>query len=596
LQSRRDKLPLPNPNIRWSELFVNELARAGLREVCIAPGSRSSPLALAFYRNSQIKEYVHLDERSAGYFALGLALASDKPVALLCTSGTAGANFFPAIIEAHMSQVPLLVLTADRPHELRYSGANQTIDQIKMYGDHVLWSVDVALPEQDPPAAALRNLESLAARSLAVASGLRKGPVHLNFPFRTPLEPANREAWLVAAETEGRGREAPNLPRTQIEHGRLIPSDGQIQELTELIERIPQGLIICGPRCPGGAFPEAVTGLAARSQYPILADALSGVRFGAHISCALVCGGYETYLRTERSEPAPEVILYFGASPTSKRLNSYLGRQESAYHIHVRENGVWADENHLTTHFLQLDARALCEGLSDSLSAREETNWLQSWQTLETTYWAALASELAELEFDGAYVYEIVEHLPQEGFLFLGNSLPVRHVDQFARPQLKALRAFANRGASGIDGNISSGLGVSLHTPRSTTIIVGDITFLHDSNGLFALRHLKDAGNVTIFVFNNDGGGIFQRLPIAQFEPPFSHMFRVPHGLDLSSIARTYELDYAKVESRRALMDVLKSPASGARARLVEIVTDAQSDHQIRGYLESRLGESGSFA
>lgn len=232
-------------NTLWAETFVDELARGGLQAVVIAPGSRSTPLTLAFAAHPAIRHYLHLDERSAAFFALGLALATTRPVALLCTSGTAGANYFPAIIEARMSQVPLLVLTSDRPPELRHSGANQTIDQVKLYGDQVLWGVDVALPEADAPAVALRNLRTLAARALATAAGLPPGPVHLNFPFRKPLEPAlpHTPAFAPAGP-----------PHTRTLRGQLLPTPNQIAELAALINQHERGLIVCGPRCEGG-FP-----------------------------------------------------------------------------------------------------------------------------------------------------------------------------------------------------------------------------------------------------------------------------------------------------------------------------------------------------
>ena len=255
-----------NPNTIWANIFVDELARGGLRDVCIAPGSRSTPLALAFFRNPRLRVHVHLDERSAGFFALGIALAEERPAALLCTSGTAGANLFPAIIEANMSQVPLLIMTADRPHELRHSGANQTIDQVKMFGDHVLWAVDVALPEENAPQVALRNLRTLAARSLAAATGFRKGPVHLNFPFRKPLEPFSAEAQVNHDWSERERLGGRRAPFTTVEHGVIQPLPAQLESLAQNITRMDAGLIICGPQCPKGEFPQAVVDLAAATR------------------------------------------------------------------------------------------------------------------------------------------------------------------------------------------------------------------------------------------------------------------------------------------------------------------------------------------
>jgi 2-succinyl-5-enolpyruvyl-6-hydroxy-3-cyclohexene-1-carboxylate synthase len=576
-----------NPNMIWAEILVDELARCGLQDVCIAPGSRSTPLTLAFYAHPDIRIHTHLDERSAGFFALGLALAGNHPVALLCTSGTAGANFFPAVIEANMSQVPLLILTADRPPELRHSGANQTIDQIKMYGDHVLWAVDAALPEQDPPEIALRNLRTLAARAMATADGFRKGPVHLNFPFRKPLEPTSVENW---PNPESSKANKAKRPYTRMEQGEIRPTGEQVAFLSELIRSSQRGLIICGPRCPGGDFPQVVSNLARQCGYPLLADPLSGLRYGPHVPQSPIVAGYETFLDDALPLPPPEFVLYFGAAPTAKRLNQYLARYDSAdhentAHVHVRKNGVWADENHITSHFLQVDPRALGLALSENISSPRESSWLDTWRQLEAVSWVELTAAMEQLDFDGAYVFDLLNLLPDSTALLVGNSLPVRHVVQFGKPLEKSIQVYANRGASGIDGNISTGLGITANGRYPSTILTGDITFYHDNNGLLGLRNLP-TNEVTFVVLNNGGGGIFQRLPVARFDPPFRELFQASHGLDLSSFARTYNLDYFLVKERQALPDSFLGDPGQKKARLIEIKTDPVEDNQAREYLE----------
>lgn len=573
-----------NPNIEWAMLFIDELARGGLTAVCIAPGSRSTPLALAFYASNEIRVYHHLDERSAAFFALGVALGEEKPVALVCTSGTAAANFHPAIIEAQMSQVPLLILTADRPPELRHSGANQTIDQVKMFGDHVLWSVDVALPQPEAPALALRNLRTLAARALARSNGLVKGPVHLNFPFRKPLEPVDAEGWLTAIGTKSGQR-----PYTQIERGILQPTAEQVAYLQEVIAGHPRGLIICGPRCPAGDFPAAVTQLSAASGYPIFADPLSGVRFTPQVSTTDVLGGYETFLQgTQTSWPEPDVILRFGSVPTSKWLNNYLNHINPSYHIHIQESGNWADQNHMTSHFFQFNSIRLCHQLIPAISRPADRRWRQHWLKTETVCWSAASESLKDFMFDGSVAAALLDQLPPDATLFVGNSLSIRHVDQFGRPQRKPLRLFANRGASGIDGNLSTGLGIAATSNRPTVLLVGDITFYHDSNGLLAVRQLG-LDKVIIVLVNNNGGGIFRRLPVAQIEPPFEEFFLTPHGLDFAPLAAIHGLNYhlaLDLPSFRSMFDAALSENS---ASIIEVRTDGQEDDRIRRQIVTQV-------
>ncbi len=593
-----------NPNAEWSSIFVDQLAKSGLTAVAIAPGSRSTPLTFAFHAHPDIKIYRHLDERSASFFALGMALATDKPVALVCTSGTAVANFFPAIIEAKMSQVPLLILTADRPHELRHSGANQTIDQVKIYGDQVLWSVDAALPHDDAPEVAMRNLITLAARAYATANGLVKGPVHINFPFRKPLEPEMINDQRLKIDDS---RLIINLQSSifnfQIQHGRILPTEAQLDELTAVLTQHSRGLIICGPRCPEGDFPQAVQELAQQTGYPILADSLSGLRFNrkdaknaekksvqSAKSVDLVIGGYETFLQNTPDWNEPEVIIRFGAVPISKWLNNYLDRIRPAHRIHIRANGVWADDSHRTTWFLQADEAETCRQLTARLQPRPLSDWADQLLTIEAKTWQKIATAMQDIYFDGAIVVDVVKNLPDDSVLVIGNSLPVRHLDQWARPYPKNIRVFGNRGASGIDGNISTSLGVAAAAGQPVTLIVGDITFYHDMNGLLAASsewqvvstsHQQPAtSNLTIVILNNNGGGIFRRLPVSQIEPPFTDLFLTPHGLEFEHVARLYGLDYTRVDNRQAFREVFTQ--SKPTPHIIEVVTNGRSDQEKR--------------
>ncbi len=591
-----------NPNIIWAQIFVDGLAQAGLTAVVIAPGSRSTPLTLAFDAHPAIDVFVHLDERGAGFYALGMALALDRPVALLCTSGTAVANFLPALVEARMSQVPLLALTADRPHELRHSGANQTIDQVKIYGDQVLWSVDAPVPQSDAPAVMLRHLHTLAVRALATANGLPKGPVQVNFPFRAPLEPKS-EVRSPKSDYGIRNTDYA-LPITR---GILTLPDHHLDFLAEIMRENPRGLIVCGPRCPGGEFPAAVAAVARQVGYPILADPISGVRFGAWVAETAVLSAYETYLQTAVSWPEPQLILRFGAVPTSKWLNAHLDKITPAYRLHIRENGVWADDSHRTTHFIQANETAVCQQLLIRLPKRENGEWLTAVTTTENRAWELLEAHLYEPYFEGAVVADVVDLLPPEATLFMGNSSPIRYLDQYGRAQNKPLFAYASRGASGIDGNISTALGIQAMRQQPLVAVLGDITFYHDLNGLLqvakpALRPPKGGksqvesvnrqpatGNLplTIVLLHNDGGGIFNRLPIANIDPPFTKLFLTPHGLDFEPAVRMFGLEFVRADGRDHFRQLLSASLQDTTPRVIELRSHSQTDDQRRRQLNN---------
>jgi 2-succinyl-5-enolpyruvyl-6-hydroxy-3-cyclohexene-1-carboxylate synthase len=577
----------PNPSTLWAAIFVDELARAGLRLACIAPGSRSTPLTVAFAHHPDITVYSLLDERGAAYFALGAALTVGQPAALVCTSGTATANFFPAIVEANTAHVPLLVLTTDRPPELRHSGANQTIDQLKMFGDHVRWFVDVALPEANPSAVALRSLRALAGRAIAATTAFPPGPVHLNFPFRKPLEPTPN------AKIPDRANAG---PFARISRGQLQPSAAQIDELSRAVQSSRRGVIVCGPRCSGGDFPAAVTALARATGLPLLPDALSGVRFGSHVSQAddLILGGYETFLQrgVVSGWEAPDLILHFGAVPISKWLNEWLGGS-GAQHIQISATGVWQDDSHTTTVFIWADPATICREVAARCKQQPSAQnraWLAQLRAADAQTWQTIDRVQANTFFEGILLSDVVELMPQPGALFVASSLPVRHLDQFVRPAPADVRVFANRGASGIDGTIAGALGVAAAGDRPVTLVIGDLAFYHDLNSLLALRRCNI--NLTIVLINNNGGGIFHRLPIAAIEPPFTELFATPHGLNFAPAAELFGLDYTAVEQRTDFRRAFAAAVSVGPPHLIEVFTNATEFETTRRDIASRVVQS----
>ena len=582
-----------NRNTFYATTLVDEFGRAGVEHVCLAPGSRNTPLVLAFVEQGGFKLHSHLDERSAAFFALGIAKATGKPAILVCSSGTAGANFYPAVIEAHQSRIPMIVLTADRPHELRHSGANQTIDQIKLYGDYAKWFVDAALPEADPSSVAVRNLRTMANRAVATSMMKPAGVVHINIPFRKPLEPTPVESDRTELHDD-------EQPREQGAYTRFVTPavDEQpqySQELEALIAECKTGIIICGPNTTpphsdgDGLSPEmGVTKLAQATGFPVLADGVSGLRMFPD-NLEVEASAYDSFLPHIAAQlPPPEMVIRLGDVPTSKAFNDYLNSINPKYHIHVTGDGVWMDDSHRLTHVFNIDPHRL--RLSDRITPRPEAiAYKEKLQAINTATWKAIHDEIDNgTYFDGAAVFDLANLAMHDASLFVGNSMPVRLLDRYAQTGQKRLHCFANRGASGIDGNISTALGIGAGRPENTLIaLVGDVTFYHDMNGLLAIQ--RCGVPLVIVLLNNNGGGIFHRLPISQYDPAFTDYFVTPHGLDFSHAAKLYGLDHvvinaadsgARYEFRLSLTASMMVAQSRGRSTIIELQTDTATDLQ----------------
>jgi 2-succinyl-5-enolpyruvyl-6-hydroxy-3-cyclohexene-1-carboxylate synthase len=569
----------PNRNLLWARIFVDELVRGGLREVMIAPGSRSTPLVFAFAEREDVRVYSLLDERGAAFFALGLAQAADRPVALLCTSGTAAANFLPAVVEAHYGRIPLLVLTADRSPELRDSGANQTVDQVRLFGSHALWSVDVALPEAQPPAVLLRSLRTLAARALAKAEGMPKGAVHLNFPFRKPLEPSPEPDALDQAPAGP----ADGSPSVRVLPAPRAPAGPQIARVAAVLNEAARPAIVCGPRSPGGDFPAAVRALAEAAGAALFADALSGVRFGDD-----GLTGYGSYLLAANPPEAPDAVLHCGAPPTSQALMDYLAACNGP-HVLVTADDVWQDPEHQMTDWLQADPAALCRAAADLLNPRPRTAWLERHRSASAAARAALAEVRQDAWFDGGAVAALIERLPAGAQVFVASSLSVRNLDQFGR-SAHVLRVLGNRGASGIDGTVSSAFGLAASNPAAPTVLItGDLALYHDLNGLIAARRL--GLKLVVVCLNNNGGGIFHRLPVARYDPPFEALFVTPHGLTFEAAAAQFGLRYARVNAEEELLAQFGAALADEQSWLIEATTDAQADLAAQRRVTRRTSE-----
>jgi 2-succinyl-5-enolpyruvyl-6-hydroxy-3-cyclohexene-1-carboxylate synthase len=566
--------------------FVDELVRCGVYNVCICPGSRSTPLAMMFADNPKIKVWMHIDERSAAFFALGVAKSINEPVVLVCTSGTAAANFLPAIVEAHYSRIPLLVLTADRPPELREIGAPQTIDQNRLYGVHVKNYLDVALP--DATTEALRYIRSVADRSVAQSLQQPMGAIHLNFPFREPLVPLPSELRIDVT------RHSSQPYTVTIPASRRIGLP-EIKALAAEVVKAERGLIVCGSfRHP--EFGETITRVSEMLGYPILADPLSQVRTGHH-DLTHVIAGYDAFLRdiaiAERLQP--EIVLRFGGTPTSKPLTQYLQRYSETRQIVFDGGGDWKDPSLLMSQLVHADSLLVCEELIDQLGGfrrNRDADWLTQWTNIELTTQDTVANTIAGFDkvFEGRVFAELSQLLPENATLYVSSSMPVRDMDTFFVPVERAIRIFANRGANGIDGVVSSALGASVKASGPTVLVIGDLAFYHDMNGLLAAKLHKL--NMTVVLINNDGGGIFSFLPQAAYPEHFERLYGTPHGLDFSAAAALYDAKYSLVDNWAGFREALTGSFAAQGLQIVEVRTDRQWNVEMHRAIWKAVSET----
>ena len=577
-----------NSNYAFAGAFVDELHRCGLKHICFCPGSRSSPLAVSFAKHPSIKLWPHLDERSAAFFALGMACSLREPVAVLCSSGTAAANFSPAVAEAWLSGVPLLVLTADRPTELHGWGALQTIDQTRMYRSQIKWSLDMPTPEA-VSLDLMGSFRSVACRAYVTASSSYPGPVHVNFPFRDPLEPLEvPEDFPSTLDTRdqrflGRPDGKPFVSAPTLEQ-QLRPED--IEGIGRQLAGAERGIIVCGPQL-NPELAQPVAALASRLAYPILADALSQVRCGSH-DRGLVVDSYDAFIRDAQvaDSLAPDVVIRFGALPVSKPLTQYLERHRNARHILVNDSVAWADPFRLTSEIVRGDPALFCSQLASILDTpRHGREWATRWLETARKSRAAISRVAGRFEgmFEGRLFTQLAELLPNDAIMFAGNSMPVRDMDTFVPSSERTVRFMSNRGASGIDGVVSTALGVSAATEQRVVLVVGDISFYHDMNGLLAAK--AHSPNATIIVVNNNGGGVFSFLPQADYDDVFETCFGTPHGLTYERAAQLYGLEYSRPEGWEQFKDAVKGSLRGTCTDIIEVFT-AERDRNVVSHRE----------
>ena len=609
-------LDFRNVNTLWASLMVNTLAGLGLQHALLCPGSRSSPLAIALSRCPRIETIVVLDERSAAFFALGLAKQTHRPVAFVCTSGTAGANAYGAIIEARHTGVPLLILTADRPPELRDCHAGQTIDQLKLFGQFPRWQVELAIPEATIPLLAYLRQTMIHAweRSLYPTPGA----VHLNCPFRDPLAPQTDAvvmAWATRESMASFQRDSLELleqwsmvqpPRSSHDFSQTFPQTFSQVVPQAFLKFQPQerGIILVGlsqPQDPQ-TLVTTIAQIAKQLQWPVLTDALNPLRNYEEIDPYAIAT-YDLILRdpAHQEQLKPTIVLQVGELPTSKELREWLNTANPLrYVIHAQDEPSQDNfdplqgktihlRSDLETFQIHLEQFNLEQLHLEQLHLEQQDQapvihhshrqaYLQEWVTLDRRIRSQLDQifEQTEALREPKIAWFLSQFLPDQTPLWIANSTPVRDMEWFWLPhRFSHIQPLFNRGANGIDGTLSAALGMAQGSDRPGVLLTGDLSLLHDTNGF--LQRSQFRGHLTIVLINNQGGGIFELLPIAQFDPPFEQLFALPQAIDFAQLCQTYGVSYTNIQTWQQLQDLIQVlPATGIR--VLEIKTDRKQD------------------
>jgi 2-succinyl-5-enolpyruvyl-6-hydroxy-3-cyclohexene-1-carboxylate synthase len=532
--------------------FADELVRSGIRHACTSPGSRSTPLVLALVRDGRLRMHSHVDERAAAFFALGIAKATGVPAVITCTSGTAAANFLPAVVEAHEAGVPLLVLTADRPPELREVGAGQAVDQLKLYGSAVRWFFEVGTHD----ASAEPWMRTLACRAVHATLGAngRPGPVHLNFPLREPL--------VAPAELPpGQGGRPGGAPWLARRAAPAAPAD----DLADWIAAHPHGVVVAGrAERDQPALAEALARFATAAGWPLLADPLSWARRG---SAAIA--HYDALLRAQSF--AATAVLRAGDLPTSKPLRAWLAGLD-AEQLAFEPAGVWHDPDATLWTVLGADPAATLDALAGRVQPGDP-DWLQAWTTADAAAAGAIDEALGDALGEPRVARELCALLPHDATLFVASSMPVRDVETFMATRADPPRVLAHRGANGIDGTVSAALGAAAASDGPVALLIGDVALAHDLGGLLAATRL--GLELTIVLVDNEGGGIFEFLPVAGATDAFEEHVATPTGLDAERVADLFGLTYVEPTDAASFADAVRG-ASGAT--LIHVRTDRKAN------------------
>lgn len=565
-----------NRNYHWANTFFDQLAECGVKYACISPGSRSTPLTYSLSQNKKINSFVIIDERTSGFFALGVAKKTNTPVALVTTSGTATAELYPAIIEAYQNRVPLIICTADRPAYLRNTGTNQTINQDNLYKNHICFFYDTGLPSIKLEK--IKKLKEKAVKAFSVSMINNPGPVHINFPFEKPLEPQ-----LYTNKIGTKIIEASLPQKNQSLNPSSTTNNKKINEVWKLLKQKNNGLIIVGPGNFNDRFINLLEIISLKFGLPVFADASSGLRFHKRTLTNLICN-YDSILRYYSLAKyfSPGFIIHFGRTPTSLKLEEYLLKVNVKTMIVNPQGDLFNATRRASV--IKIKAEEFIQELlklTKGLKA-ENIKFLNFFKTLDNDIEKIKTSFFKKEKSinEPNVLIKTLAALPQNSNLMIGNSTPIRDLDFFASANTKNIKVFQNRGASGIDGITSTALGIAIKSKQPTFLIVGDLSFYHDLNSLLITKQFKIA--LTIILINNNGGGIFNFLPISKNKNVFKEYFTTPTNLSFSKLAEAFEIDYKEINSLEKLSNQISIFTERRKTAIIEIKTNSKKSLVLR--------------
>jgi len=575
-----------NLNTFWSNLLIEEFIRQGVDMFCISPGSRSTPLTAAVAHNSRTRKKIFIDERGASFFALGYARAKKKPAVLISTSGTAVANYFPAVVEASLDNVPMIILSADRPPELQAAGANQTIFQNRIFGNYPRWFFELPTPDtQIDPRMVLTTVDQ------AVYWSIRNpaGPVHINCRFREPLEPTSDvDEWIKYFNLTDWQKN--QLPFTTYTKPLFIPEPEEVEKVCELLEDSNDGIIFVG-KLNSVSEQQSVMELAQQLNWPLFPDIQSGLRMGNTLPNLIPY--FDQILLSEKiaSSLKPRTVLHIGGQPTSKRFLQWLASHPFKNYLVVKDHPFRHDPNHIATLRIESDIAYFARQVSERIGRRQPSDLLTLLKPYSDSVRSTISAYLQKIQgiSEMSVSRVISQQIPADHGLYLASSMPIREMDMYADEQGPSVQVVANRGASGIDGTIASALGFAEGLQQPVTLLIGDLAFIHDLNSLHLLSSASPY--LTIVLLNNFGGGIFSFLPIAQHQDIFEEFFGTPHEFTFRPLTKIFPLQYFNPKTAEEFRQIYQQAIQSKNHTLIEINTHREQNFREHQILQKEIRE-----